>query len=139
MVADRQEDYVPKIPEVLSEDNPVRLVVGIAAPGGWRLGGHLAVSHNKLECQLGSVSGRLAHLQVVHHESRVVDVYHARLIPFWFNVSVVIDNGTTRVLASTWSFGLRRLVRVLRSAGFDVTIHQTWKFRGLSMAEILQP
>jgi hypothetical protein len=67
----------------------------------------------------------------------VVEVYKARLIPFWFNVAAVINDGQTVLGASMWSFGLKTLVKSLAAAGFEVNLHRTWFFRGLHYSEML--
>jgi hypothetical protein len=119
--------------------SPIRFAVGVAAPGGIRGGGHLTISPNLLECHLGAVSKRMAGIASVRHRGTHVRVYKARLVPFWCNVSAIVDDGQTAVLASTWSFGLRRLVKALSAAGFQVEVCKTWTFRGLHTLEIISP
>jgi hypothetical protein len=59
-----------------------------------------------------------------------VKVFRAKLIPPWFNVTVVIDDGKVSVLASKSAFELSALVATLRHAGFQVAVHKTWRDRG---------
>jgi hypothetical protein len=117
-----------------SADLPVgrSFSVGVAAPG-MRGGGRLYIAPQVLICTLGPVLRKITGIENVRHRGNHVDVYRAKLVPFWFNVSVPIDDGRTRVGASTWSFGLRSLTRSLKGAGFDVDLHKTWTFRGLSL------
>lgn len=116
-----------------------RFAVGVAAPGGIRGGGHLTISSNLLECDLGGISKRMSGIASVRHQGTQVRVYKARLVPFWCNVSAIVDDGQTAVIASMWSFGLRRLVKALLSAGFEVEVCKTWTFRGLRTLEIISP
>jgi hypothetical protein len=61
---------------------------------------------------------------------RHVDVYVARLVPPWFNVTVPIRRDGGTLVASMWILSRRRLRRTLYEAGFDVTEHVTWTERG---------
>lgn len=104
--------------------------VGVSAPrvSG---GGRLYIAPQVVICYLGRVSARISGLAAVQHRHTVVDVYKARLIPFWFNVSAVVDDGEQLVVAVMWSFRLPRLTRALQSAGFAVDLHRTWMYRGV--------
>jgi hypothetical protein len=108
---------------------PRTFSVGITAPNVSG-GGQLHVAKGTLICQLGGFTKRLAGVERVRHNSNTVDVFRARLIPFWFNVSTLISDGKTVVRASLWSFGFRSLVDTLGAAGFSVQVHRTWFFRG---------
>ncbi|HEX4324851.1 MAG TPA: hypothetical protein VHZ77_09515 [Gaiellaceae bacterium] len=117
--------------------NERRFTVGVAARGGVRGGGTLIIGNGRLECQLGRGSRSISGVERVRHEGTTVDVYRARLIPFWCNVSVVIDDGEAAMLASKSAFGLRSLETALTEAGFQVRVHHTWTDRGLSSPEIV--
>lgn len=92
--------------------------VGVAARGGVRGGGTLTIRSGRLECQLGRASRSVSGVERIRHEGMTVDVYRARLVPFWFNVSVVIDDGHAAMLASKSAFGLRGLEATLTEARF---------------------
>lgn len=111
---------------------PVRLNVGVAAPG-ISGGGHLDVARGALICELGPMARRFAGIDRVVHGSNSVHVFRARLVPFWFNVACVVDDGSSAVLASKSALELNALVRTLRNAGFDVEVHKTWTDRGRSL------
>jgi hypothetical protein len=87
-------------------------------------------------CELGPTARRVSHVSSVRHASSSVDVYRARLIPFWFNVCALISDGTVTVGASMWSFGFNRLVAALSDAGFRVELHRTWVHRGLGFGGV---
>jgi hypothetical protein len=114
-----------------------RFSVGVAARGGIRAGGTLIIRAGVLECQLGRAARAVSGVERVQHAGTTVDVYRARLVPFWFNVSVVIDDGETAMLASTSAFGLHALQQALTKAGFQVRTHRAWTYRGLRSPEIL--
>ena len=76
-------------------------------------GGHLYIGLNVLVCELGPTAKRVSGIESVHHKGGHVQIYKARLVPFWFNVSVLIDDGRNAVGASMWSFGLHSLVNAL--------------------------
>lgn len=99
-------------------------------------GGHLRVAPNVLICELGPAARKISGIVSVRQTDNHVHIYKARLIPFWFNVSVLITDGHTKVGASMWSIGLRTLTRVLKDAGFVVELHRTWFYRGLNFADL---
>ena len=111
---------------------PNRLTVGVRAPG-ISGGGHLLVAPGQLICELGPVSRRVSGIDRVAHAGRHVHIFRARLVPFWFNVAAVIDDGHVAVLASKSAFGFRGLVAAARRAGYEVTVHKTWLDRGQSL------
>jgi hypothetical protein len=117
---------------------PRRFSVGVSARGGVNAGGHLSVGPGDLMCEFGPVAGRVSGLESVRHRGAVVHIYKARLIPPWFNVGVVVDDGESVCLASTWLFVLKPLTKALTGAGFRVVLHRTWTYRGLHLGEILR-
>ena len=113
-------------------DHTRRLVAGVRTTrvSG---GGHLIIGGGYLACELGPVTRRFAGFSHVVHAGTTVHVFRARLIPFWFNVSCVVDDGHRAVVASKSAFELGRLVRALRRAGFETTVHRTWADAGRSV------
>lgn len=109
-----------------------RLVVGVTTPT-MAGGGHLLVGPRELICELGPLNRRLSGFVRVTHTGHQVHVFRARLVPFWFNVSVAVDDGRIAVRASKSAFELGSLVGVLRAAGFEVVVHRTWFDRGQSL------
>jgi hypothetical protein len=110
---------------------PIRddLVVGVTA-GRYHGGGHLYIAPKALTCRLGSLAKRVSDFEEVSHTGGSVQIYVARLVPPWFNVSVLVDDGTRRIRASVPRPRLRRLVTSLQQASFDVQITRTWLDRG---------
>jgi hypothetical protein len=98
--------------------------------------GHLRVAPQALECELGAMARKFSGIEGVRHNDNTVHVYKARLIPFWFNLSAVISDGQTRVCAFMSAFSLQELVGALKDSGFEVELHRTWLFRGLSFADL---
>lgn len=116
--------------------SPRRIAVGVTAPG-ISGGGHLYIARGRLVCELGPATRRIAGIASVEHRGDTVHVYRARLVPFWFNVGVRIDDGSVAVRASMWAFGLRSLITTLTEAGFTVEYHRTWVYRGLHYSELV--
>ncbi|MGH2528993.1 MAG: hypothetical protein ACRDH0_06660 [Actinomycetota bacterium] len=93
-------------------------------------GGHLWVAPGTITLDVGPLTRRVAGVErVVHHGSEVV-VYESRLIPFWFNTHVVLHDETQGALAAVPLWRRRRLLAVLRGAGFEVKVRRTWLARG---------
>jgi hypothetical protein len=93
-------------------------------------GGHLYVAPNVLRCMLGPVARRTSDFTEVAHSGFRVTVYRARLVPPWFNIAVLVDDGTRRIRASLPLLHFGRLVSSLEAAGFDVDVKSTWLDRG---------
>jgi hypothetical protein len=98
-------------------------------------GGHLAIGPDALSCKLTKSTARLAGFEYVAHIGSVVHVYHQRGFPFWLNVNVVVENGSSKVCAGTWTFALRSLLAELHDAGFTVNVHRTWFYGGMHYFE----
>lgn len=96
-------------------------------------GGHLEIAPGHLACVLGPLARRVAGFERVVHAGLQVHVFRARLVPFWFNVTCVVDDGHKAVLASKTALSLNKLVMLLRLAGFQPTVHRTWFHRGQSL------
>ena len=93
-------------------------------------GGHLHVSPGQLVCRLGPINRAISGFDEVRHKSERVPVYVARLIPPWFSVAAVLDDGTRAIRVSVPRTALNRLVRALSEAGFEVDLRRTWFDRG---------
>ena len=115
---------------------PVLFNVGVTTPGLWRGGGHLVVAPGSLECIPGRLTSGVSASHSVRHQGAHVDVYVARLVPPWFNVTLPVHGAGETLVASMWIVGRRKLRRTLREAGFDVTEHVTWVDRGFGWAEM---
>lgn len=113
-----------------------RFLVGVTAPG-ISGGGHLFISPDALICELDPITKKVARIERVQHKGKVVHVYRALFVPFWFNVAVVIDDGHNRISASVWWPGLRALVGALKDAGYIVEFHRTRTFRGLHYTDMM--
>src|ERR1700722_4168527 len=95
-------------------------------------GGRLQVEQHSVVCELGPVNRKVSGLSTVKQYGARIDIYVAKLVPPWFNVSVPISDGENLVRASMWLPGLRKLREALSSAGFQVSVHRTWLERGPS-------
>jgi hypothetical protein len=89
-------------------------------------GGHLHIAPNVLTCELGPVARRISGFTEVAHSGSGVTVYRARLVPPWFNVSVLVGDNHRRIRASLPLLHFRRLVSSLEAAGFVVEVKRTW-------------
>ena len=79
---------------------------------------------------------RSSSAQPAKHEGTRVDVYVARLVPLWFNVTVPIRGDGGTLVASMWILGRRKLRQALQAAGFEVVDHVTWTDRGFRWGEM---
>jgi len=109
---------------------PIDCQVGIVTPGLLRGVGRLSVAPGTIVCTPGTMTQGLGSAHPVRHEGNRVDVYVARLVPPWFNVSVPIHGKGATLIASMWLLGRWKLRRALEAAGFDVVEHVTWTDRG---------
>ena len=90
----------------------------------------MSVAPGSLVCTPGRLTAGVSAAQPVKHEGTQVDVYVARLVPPWFNVTVPIRGENGVLVASMWILGRRKLRRTLQEAGFEVVEHVTWFDRG---------
>lgn len=111
--------------------------VGVAMRAGLRGGGTLAVSPGRLYCRIGRLSSSLSGIASVTHSGTVIDVYTARLIPPWMNVSCVVMDDDNTILVSLPIISRKRLLTALRANGFEVRTHRTWVFRGRHLKDIV--
>jgi len=91
----------------------------------------LVIQKNDLHLELSRGFAKVAGYPFIAHAGDVVQVFHQRLMPFWLNVSVLIDDGENRLCASMPSLFRKAIIRQLRAAGYQVKVHRTWIFRGL--------
>ncbi len=117
---------------------PVTFRVGLTTPGLWRGGGKLIVGPGRLTCIPGRVTGAVSAAHLVTHVGKRADIYIARLVPPWFNVSIPVRGQDGTLVASIWLPSRRRLRHVLRAAGFEVVEHVTWVYSGFRWSE-MQP
>ena len=115
---------------------PVTFTVGLTTQQLWRGGGELSVAPDWLVCTPGGVTAHLSVAQPVRHAGTRVDVFIARLVPPWFNVSVPVRGEAGTLVASMWIIGRRKLRRTLQQAGYDVVEHVTWVDRGFHWSEM---
>lgn len=115
---------------------PVIFRVGLTTPGLWRGSGQLAIAPGSLVCSPGRLTAGVSAAQPVTHEGTRVDVYVARLVPPWFNVTVPIRGEGRMLVASMWILGRRKLRRAIEEAGFEVVDHVTWIDRGFRWVEM---
>ena len=101
-------------------------MVGLITSDLWRGAGTLWVAPGSIVCTPGRLTARVGPVQPVTHQGTQVDIYIARLVPPWFNVTVPIQGDGGTLFASMWILGRRKLRRTLQAAGFDVTEHVTW-------------
>ena len=113
---------------------PTAFMVGISLPGFRQGSATLWVAPGSIVCTPGRLTARVGPVQPVTHQGTQVDIYIARLVPPWFNVTVPIRGAGSTLFASMWILGRRKLRRTLQAAGFDVTEHVTWFDSGGSVA-----
>jgi hypothetical protein len=118
-----------------SQVDPWRVArtVGVTGPDLLRSGGRLTIAPGHLTCVQHRPFGDDV---MVKHDGTVVDVYTAWLVPPWFNVTVPVRGKTGLLVASTWLPGRQSLMKVLRSAGFSVALHNTRTFRGFRWSDM---
>jgi hypothetical protein len=115
---------------------PVTFTVGVTTQQLWRGGGKLSIAPGWLVCTPGRVTAGVSAAQPVKHNGTRVDVFIARLVPPWFNVSIPVRGDAATLVASMWIIGRRKLRRTLQQAGYDVVEHLTWVDRGFRWSEM---
>jgi hypothetical protein len=102
-----------------------RFSVGVHTLEGTR-GGQLEIFPGVIVCRLGRAWGAKHKLpDVLIHTGTSVDVYHARFVPFWCNVGLVVVSPPFTVVAVTSAFSQRTLVEALHQAAFTVRVQKT--------------
>jgi hypothetical protein len=105
-------------------DLPTTFLVG-ARVGKVNGGGRLVVDVGTLAFESDRLTARFSGVEkVVHRGTRVVFV-KARLVPPWFNTSVVLASELP-VHVVTWLGARARLLGALQAAGFQVEQVETW-------------
>jgi hypothetical protein len=104
--------------------------VAVDAGGFYGGRGNLEIASGSLVCRLNRVMSSLTGISLIEQRDSPVSITVARLIPFWFNVSVVMEDRQNRIRLFLWIFGLRALHETLEAAGFEVKIRRTWFSRG---------
>lgn len=104
---------------------PATFRVGVRIPPV-RGGGKLTVERGRIVLETGRLTRSLSRVQrIIHSEHRVVLV-KARLVPPWFNTSLILHDDDASGYAVTWLGARARLRASLRAAGFDVEEVTTW-------------
>lgn len=107
-----------------------RLVVGITTSNLWRGSGTLYVAPGFLACEPAGLAKKLGEARPVRHEGLVVDLFVARLVPPWFNVTIPIRGVDDVMVASRPLWSRKMLRKLLAEAGFQIVEHVTWTDRG---------
>ena len=95
---------------------PKTFRVGVTTPGLWRGNGDLVVALGFLACSPGPLTGALGRAGEVVHDGRHVDLFVARLVPPWFNVTIPVRGQAGVIVASTWILAKHKLRRTLQAA-----------------------
>jgi hypothetical protein len=92
--------------------------------------GHLRIRHGHLRCELTPRTARLAGFADVRHAYAVVKIYRPRLLPLVGGTRLRVDDGDRVVFACLWGWGIKRLIREIGDAGFQLELHRTWIYGG---------
>jgi hypothetical protein len=90
----------------------------------------LHVTPGVLYCVLSRLNSRFSGFDAIRVEVKEIDIFVAKLIPPWFNVSFNLKDEHHQILASMWLPGPRPLKKALRAADIKPMIHRTWTYRG---------
>ncbi len=104
--------------------------------GLWRGGGELLIAPGVLVATPGKLTASLSSARATTHNSMRVDVFAARLVPPWFNVTIPVHGDAGMLVASMSIFARRRIQQTLQSAGFEVHEHVTWTYRGFRWSDM---
>lgn len=104
---------------------PAVFTVG-AGVGMVRGGGRLTIDRGAVTLEPGTLTSRLSGVGRIAHTDDAVFVLKARLVPPWFNTSVLVHEGesSAHVVVPLWL--RRRLLETLKAAGFRPTEVSTW-------------
>ena len=105
----------------LPTDFAVGALVGINHGGGT-----LMVWPGLLILYPGPLTRKASGVAEIRHSSPSVRVMYARAMPPWMNTRVVLDDGHQCALSVSPMWSRRRLLRALRTAGFEVSIERGW-------------
>jgi hypothetical protein len=92
----------------------------------WYGGGHLTIAHRSLVLEPTRLLRRFRSVERVIHDKSAVTVIGTRLMPPLFNTSVVVEGQNATGVAPTWPGSRRRLLKELRSAGFEPQPTKAW-------------
>jgi hypothetical protein len=115
---------------------PVTFRVGLIGPRLWRGGGQLTIAPGSLLCSPGRLMAGVSKAHQVRYEGSRVEIYVARLVPPWFDLTIPIRGEGGTLVATIWLLARRKVRQALREAGFDVVEHITWIDRGFRWAEM---
>jgi hypothetical protein len=89
-------------------------------------GGTLTVEDRMIVLETDRPTRSLSRVSRIVHTDRQVMLVKARLVPPWFNTSLLLHDNETSGYAMTWLGARNRLRDSLRTAGFDVQEVTTW-------------
>lgn len=115
---------------------PATFKVGLTTPGLWRGSGLLTVAPGSVVCSPANVTKRVSSAEPVVLNGHNIDIFVAKLVPPWFNVTIPIRGTDGLLIASTWIFARGKLRQTFQSAGFEVTEHVTWTDRGFNWNDL---
>lgn len=100
-----------------------RVGVGLASVKG---GGKLIVEQGEIVLKTDRLTRLVSRVARIGHTDRRVMLVKARLVPPWFNTSVLLHDDDASGYAVTWIGARSRLRASLLEAGFDVEEVTTW-------------
>lgn len=89
-------------------------------------GGKLTVDPGGIVLETDRLTRSLSRVSRIVHTDRRVMLVKARLVPPWFNTSVLLHDDEASGYAVTWIGARNRLRAALKAAGFDVQEVTTW-------------
>jgi hypothetical protein len=92
----------------------------------WYGGGHLTISPRSLVLEPTRLLRIFTSVERVVHDKSAVTVIGTRLMPPFFNTSVVVEGQSVTGVATTWPGSRRRLLKELRGAGFVPQLTKAW-------------
>jgi hypothetical protein len=93
----------------------------------WYCWGYLTISQGSVILTLGRTSRFLTGVSQVKHTDREIVLIRGRLMPPWFNSSLLlVGEDGLRAVASTWFRRRRRWKEALQDSGFTVREWTSW-------------
>jgi hypothetical protein len=96
----------------------------------------LTIAPGSLLCTPGRLMVGVSKAHQVRYEGSRVEVYVARLVPPWIDLTIPIHGEEGTLIATVWLLARGKVMRALREAGFDVVEHITWIDRGFRWADM---
>jgi hypothetical protein len=96
---------------------PAKFRVGLIGPRSWRGGGLLTIAPDSLSCSPGRLMASVSKAHQVKHEGSTVDVYVARLVPPWFDLTIPIRGEGGTLVATVWLLARHRVKRRFERLG----------------------